>query len=253
VAAPQHKTTAPALEALKQRVIQLVELQGVLQQSNEERNSDLQGALADLKQLTAEHDQLTQELARLREENDRLLTTLQKMNGQVETLKQEKDAFSDLLRHHPVLERWIDAGSDPNSVLEKLLAERQELTNTCHDLTEERDGLIKKLGNAEKHLQQTKEALHHIFPKEPYRERRPDLESISDDGLVEHFTYHGIHEGVALDYNTLREALLAIPNAANHDLAIKMSELETLIDDNAKRLSFMNDFFIRLSLEGNPK
>lgn len=253
VEAPQHKPTASALQALKQRVIQLVELQGVLQQSNEERNSDLQEALADLRQLAAEHDQLKQEIAQLREEKDQLLTTLQGRNGQVEPLQQQQETFSDSLKHHPVLGGWIDEGSDPITALEKRLAEGQQSTDTCHALTEERDGLIKKLGSAEKHLQQTREALHHIFPKEAYRERRPDLETLSDNGLVEHFTYHGINEGVSLDHDTLREALLAKPNVANSELTVKISELQTLIDDYAKRLSFMNDLFVRLTLEGHSK
>ncbi|MEB3334319.1 MAG: hypothetical protein VKP70_04975 [Cyanobacteriota bacterium] len=251
--APQHNPVAPALQTLRQRVIQLVELRDVLQQSNEARSNDLQAAVADLKQLGAKHNQQAQECIRVAEENTKLRSNLKHLNDQVEALKQELETCADQLRQHPDLEQGINEGGGILSAIQHLLAERQQLMDICQALSKERNGLTKTLENVEKQLSRTKEALHHIFPREAYRDRRPDLATISDDGLAEHFTFHGINEGVELHYDILRDALLSEPNEVNRNLSAKLSELEALVSDYSKRLSFMNDLFIRLSLEGHAK
>lgn len=48
-------------------------------------------------------------------------------------------------------------------------------------------------------------ALLHVFPYSAYRERRPDLASLNDLQLIEHFTVYGIDEGVDLSYSYLND------------------------------------------------
>jgi hypothetical protein len=48
-------------------------------------------------------------------------------------------------------------------------------------------------------------ALDHLFPYSAYRSRRPDLASLDDLQLIDHFVAYGIHEDVDLSYSSLLE------------------------------------------------
>ena len=95
-------------------------------------------------------------------------------------------------------------------------------------------------------------AFLHVFPYAIYREQRPDLASKSDQQIAEHFSHHGIREGVSLEGAVIADKLRSLQEE-NQALQAKQDDLEALIADYASRLSVLQDLFVKLSLEGRKE
>lgn len=303
VKSPQSQPSAPATQALKQRVLELVQVQRSLQQCNDERGRDVETAVADLEQLTSERDkweqvgkqvqrereqltlerdQLTRELGELRLERDQvtlernqlhkqrnklrlerdqltldnnnLTTNHQQLSKRYESLKQDYDSLSQQLSQATPADAGNKKEAELQASLEQLLTEKQQLTENYRIITEEYEELKTDLQQIEHEYEETKQALVHVFPREAYRAKRPDLKAIVDDEkLLEHFIFYGIHEDTNLEYSSLSDAMLAKTNEINETLSIKLQALEALASDSSKRLLMIHDLFVRLSLEGQSK
>lgn len=272
---PQSQPSAPAVQVLKQRLLQIVEVQRALQERYDERSREVESAVAAFQnvscqgnqmvedgdklrqerdQLRQERDQLLQERDQLRLNNNNLASHHQNLSEQFDVLQQEHNSLCNHLRQHSLLEEMSNNNGSLSEALEQLLSERQKLAENCRESNAECEKLKRDLQKFTKKYRDTFQALIHIFPKEIYLAKRPDLDFLTDiNKLLEHFINHGIHEGVNLDYATLHDEMVTQATEANNTLQAKLNELEVLVGDSSKRLSFIHDLFVRLSLEGHVK
>jgi chromosome segregation ATPase len=296
VESPQSQPSAPAVQVLRQRLLQIVEVQRALQERNDERGREVESAVAALHSLTSQgnkmvddadklrqardqlvqerdqlaqaRDQLVQERDQLRQEKDQLVQERdqlhvnnndlashhQNLSEQFEALQREHNSLCDHLKQHPLLEEMSQSNGSLVASLDQLLSERQQWAEKCKTSHEECEQLRNELKRINKQYRDTLQAFIHVFPSEIYHAKRPDLNFLTDvNKLLEHFISNGINEGISLDYTTLREEIVMEATEANKTLQAKLNELELLVCDSSKRLSFIHDLFVRISLEGNVR
>ena len=186
--------------------------------------------------------------------NNDLASHHQNLSEQFESLQQEYNSLCHQLRQHSLLEEMSRNNGSLSAALEQLIRERQQWADDCNASNAECERLKNDLQQVNKQHRNTFQALIHVFPKDIYHARRPDLDSITDvNELLEHFINNGINEGVSLDYATLHNEIVTQATEANKTLQAKLNELEILVCDSSKRLSFIHDLFVRISIEGSAK
>jgi hypothetical protein len=94
-------------------------------------------------------------------------------------------------------------------------------------------------------LESTLEALHHVFPYQTYRERRPDLAAFTNDELVDHFLNTGIQEGTDLRFDAIAAELSQLGDARQQEAA-RNALLERKSQDTAQQIDLLKDMFTRL-------
>jgi chromosome segregation ATPase len=205
-------------------------------------------------QLRQEKDQVVHECDQLRMNNNDLASHHQNLSEQFESLQQEYNSLCNQLRQHSLLEEMSRNNGSLSAALEQLIRERQQWADDCNASNAECERLKNDLQQVNKQHQNTFQALMHVFPKDIYHARRPDLDSITDvNKLLEHFINNGINEGVSLDYATLHNEIVTQATEVNKTLQAKLNELEIFVCDSSKRLSFIHDLFVRISIEGSVK
>jgi hypothetical protein len=125
-------------------------------------------------------------------------------------------------------------------------------------------------------------ALSHVFPYSVYRNKRPDLSDLKDDGLMRHFVNNGINEDVDLRFGILEaeiqqlkgkyvdqllqeseslriahnlaveqvnqlDAQVQILRTENEDLRRREQLLARLTEDSEQQLAMIRDLFVQLS------
>ncbi len=125
-------------------------------------------------------------------------------------------------------------------------------------------------------------ALSHVFPYSAYREKRPDLSHLNDQGLIHHFVSNGIHENVDLRFSVIEgelqrlnekhaaqllqesesfrtahdlavkqrdqlDAQVKILRAENEDLQHRQQQLARLTEDSEQQLAMIRDLFVQVS------
>lgn len=91
---------------------------------------------------------------------------------------------------------------DPKSV--QLLQQQAEIVNLSQQLSAITPKHQAALEESECRYSQTLNALSLTFPYAAYRNKRPELEHLSDPDLIAHYIAHGISEGVELDFSSLQ-------------------------------------------------
>jgi len=125
-------------------------------------------------------------------------------------------------------------------------------------------------------------ALSHVFPYSAYRNKRPDLSDLEDQGLIRHFVNNGINENVDLRFSIVEgelrqlkemqaaqllqeseslrnardlavehrdqlDAQLQILRAENEDLRRREQQLARLTEDSEQQLAMIRDLFVQVS------
>ena len=157
-----------------------------------------------------------------------------------------------VLSEQAVQERDGLSGERDQLVQERdgLSGERDQLAQERDGLRGERDRLVQERDGLSGERDQLAQAFLHVFPYAIYRDRRPDLASMNDQQIAEHFACHGIREGVSLEATVIADILLKSLQEENQTLQAKQDDLEALITDYTSRLSVLQDLFVKLSLEG---
>jgi hypothetical protein len=88
-------------------------------------------------------------------------------------------------------------------------------------------------------------ALQHIFPYSAYRTKRPDLAQFKDPDLVDHFVFHGIHEGVDLNFALIENELHQLQEKRAEE-ASRLELLEIKTRQTAMHLDLLKELFARL-------
>ena len=86
----------------------------------------------------------------------------------------------------------------------KLIQQRLEIDKLNQQLSAGIPEQQKQLEESNNRFAQALNGLKAIFPYSAYREKRPDLDHISDPDLISHFLADGIHEGVDLQFSSLQ-------------------------------------------------
>ncbi len=102
--------------------------------------------------------------------------------------------------------------NSPTTIVTELKESIRKKIIDIDAIQQERDRYRKEIETLSARNQELREAqeraliaLRHIFPYSAYREKRRDLESLDEPGLVHHFIEHGINEGVDLTSESLEE------------------------------------------------
>jgi septal ring factor EnvC (AmiA/AmiB activator) len=120
----------------------------------------------------------------------------------------------------------------------------EHLNAHSHTLYKENTSLDARLKDATTERDAIKDALAHVFPYAIYREKRPDLASLSDKQLIDHFVAHGINEGVNLKASLLSDELEGL-RAQKAEDAARISLLKEKTRHTTEQLDLLKDLFIR--------
>ena len=120
------------------------------------------------------------------------------------------------------------------ATLDALQAERKTLLEQQEALGSARDGLLT--------------ALRHVFPYASYLDQRPDLISLNDNDLVDHFVNTGIREGVNLDVRA-GEGELKQLRASLEEASAKTELIKEKTRHTAAQLDVLKDIFIRMAVQ----
>lgn len=142
--------------------------------------------------------------------------------------------------------RLMEAQASLQQQLLLLVAERDALRA-------ERDALLAQLDQPVEDQERAARdvltaALRQIFPYSIYRDLRPDLNSLNDQDLVDHFVNHGIREGVNLTPNAIEAELQQL--RVSLDNANSVAELcRQKSSDTAAQLDLLKDLFVKLTVQ----
>ena len=86
----------------------------------------------------------------------------------------------------------------------QLMRQQAEIANLSQQLSAIAPQHQAELEEGESRYTSTLKALSLTFPYKAYRNKRPELEHLSDPDLIAHFIAHGMSEGVELDFASLQ-------------------------------------------------
>jgi hypothetical protein len=160
-------------------------------------------------------------------EIDALLSTTQKLSGDLEAMQLEREHLAakgaeKLAQWQEELQREIQIQSDENTVL------------------------IRKLEAEEAASLDTREALEKLFPMQIYKEEYLDLADFDEDRLLLHYLQHGQHEARLKPYQDL-DAELKINLKRAEDAELKVAQLEAQFELAHQQLETLKDLFARLA------
>lgn len=123
--------------------------------------------------------------------------------------------------------------------LQQIQAQQEALHQQCERAAEERERAAREVLLA---------ALRHVFPYSTYRDQRPDLDSLNDQNLVDHFVAHGIHEGVDLTYSAMENELRQLRSSLE-DANAKAELFNHKSSHTAAQLQVLTDLFTKMTVK----
>lgn len=123
--------------------------------------------------------------------------------------------------------------------LQQLQDQQESLHQQCERAVEERESAAREALFA---------ALSHVFPYSAYRGQRPDLASLNDQDLMDHFVAHGIHEGAALAFSTLEVELQQLRSSLE-DANAKAELMNQKSTHTAAQLDLLKDLFAKMTIQ----
>lgn len=210
-----------SLQALKQRAHQLLDSQRSLQQQNH-------GLVAERLGIESERDQLATQLQELSAGRDALLAERDRLSAHLQELTDQRDSIQ--------------------SERDQIDTQYQEITELRDVLQAERETLLeqqKAVGLAREKLLA---ALCQVFPYSAYRDSRPDLASLNDQDLMDHFVANGIHEGSNLTYSAMESELQHLRSSLE-DANAKAELFIHKSSHTAAQLDLLKDLFTKMTVK----
>jgi cell division protein FtsB len=164
----------------------------------------------------------------------------------IQVISLQTPKTQDLWLHE--CQAWCLANGFKPESQQPLCWDLDPLATELRGLRSEVDQLNQQLAEAQQRgsrLERTQEALHHVFPYQAYRERRPDLGEFSNDALVDHFINNGIQEGTDLRFDAIAAELRQLRDARQQEAA-RNALLERKSQDTAQQIDLLKDMFTRL-------
>lgn len=206
VQAQPAELPTPSLQALKQRAHQLLESQRSLQHQNQALSAERDALQAERDSLTAHLQELTAQRDSIQQQWETLHTRVEDLQGQLreqsEQMADQDLHFETLLSQCEALQAQIDAHQQSTHALKRqnkdLSCKYDLLKKDLNKISGQKRELQDSLSSATGHSAMLKAAYLHVFPYSHYRSIRPDLDSMDDIEIADHFFMYGLSEGCSI-------------------------------------------------------